>query len=67
MKADSMLIAAIYHMGIRSEKTDRASKIKWKGSHYNARENIESISPNSLPQHDEDECVEIWMQRYYST
>lgn len=28
MKADSMLIAAINHMCIRSEKTDRASKIK---------------------------------------
>lgn len=49
MKADGMLIVAINHICVRSEKTDGDStrNLVGGGGHY-ARENIESISPNSL-------------------
>lgn len=62
MKADCMLIGGMNHICIRSEKTDGDSMQRRQrrgGGECYARENIESISSNSLVRLYEDEFVEI--------
>lgn len=61
MKADCMLIFAINPICERSTETNRQHEkvTESGGGCYPARENIESISPNSLIQLYEDECLVI--------